>query len=289
MVAIKVANIVFALSCDGTRPFLLREQSYRDFYCSESPDVSLDVSFKVISDFTFHEEDIVFDSGGLWRLYRADSKVAIVLGVPLPGEIPCHVGVFDRDFKQGKIYSCIPEPREFSENSLANPLGYPLGEILMISLLAQGRGLMVHACGIDDNGRGYLFAGNSAHGKSTMARLWEDSALILNDDRIVLRRHDHRFWIYGTPWHGNYSTVSSKGTPLEKIFFLQHAESNSANRKDGASAASMLLSRCFPPLWDTEGMSFTLDFCTQLVDEVPCYKLGFIPDRNVMDFVRCEK
>lgn len=80
------------------------------------------------------------------------------------------MAVFDNDFKHGEVYSRIPESGTSPDGLLGNPLEYPLAEVLMICLLAQGRGLMFHACGIDDNGRGYLFAGNSTHGKSTMGR-----------------------------------------------------------------------------------------------------------------------
>jgi hypothetical protein len=159
----------------------------------------------------------------------------------------------------------------------------------MICLLARNRGLMVHACGIDDGGEGYLFAGNSTHGKTTMARFWKDQALVLNDDRTVLRWREDCFWMYGTPWHGEYPGVSPRGVPLKKIFFLHHAGTNSVSCKEGAMASSMLLARCFPPLWDTEGMSFTLEFCAKLVETVPCYQLNFVPDNNVVDFVRCVK
>ena len=41
------------------------------------------------------------------------------------------------------------------------------------------------------------------------------------------------------------------------------------------------------PLWDAAGMRFTLDFCAQLVADVPCYELGFVPDEHVLDVVRC--
>jgi hypothetical protein len=146
---------------------------------------------------------------------------------------------------------------------------------------------MVHACGIDDGGRGYLFAGNSTHGKTTTARLWRDQATILNDDRIVLRQREGRTWMYGTPWHGDYRQVSPQGVPLEKIFFLRHGEENRASRVAGVAAASMLLARCFPPLWDAEGMGFSLDFCAQVVDSVPCYELGFVPDERAVEYVRC--
>ena len=51
-------------------------------------------------------------------------------------------------------------------------------------------------------------------------------------------------------------------------------------------ASSMLLTRCFPPLWDAEGMRVTLDFCAQLVETIPCYELGFVPDKSVLDFIK---
>ena len=70
---------------------------------------------------------------------------------------------------------------------------------LMINLLGKGRGVLVHSCGIDVNGDGYLFAGNSTNGKSTLAELWKDHGKILNDDRIVIRFWDGQFWMYSTP------------------------------------------------------------------------------------------
>jgi len=93
--------------------------------------------------------------------------------------------------------------------------------------------------------------------------------------------------MYGTPWHGDYTGVAPHGVPLEKIFFLNHASENSAQQVKGVNAASKLVARAFPPLWDQEGMAFSLDFCADLVKNVPCYELGFVPSGDVMDFVRC--
>jgi len=33
-------------------------------------------------------------------------------------------------------------------------------------------------------------------------------------------------------------------------------------------------------------MAYTLDFVNQVVGEVPCYELGFLPDENVIDCIR---
>jgi hypothetical protein len=55
---------------------------------------------------------------------------------------------------------------------------------------------------------------------------------------------------------------------------------------EGLTAASGLFTRCFPPLWDTDGVSFSLEFCAQLAAEVRCYELGFVPDKSAVDFVQ---
>jgi hypothetical protein len=147
--------------------------------------------------------------------------------------------------------------------------------------------VLIHACGVDDGGRGYLFVGQSGHGKTTMARLWGPGATILSDDRIIVRRRDDRYVIFGTPWHGELDAAAAQEVPLDKVFVLRHAEASRAEPITGAAAAAILLARCFPPFWDRTGMSFTLDWLGRLVSEVPCYDLGFVPEPAVCDLVRC--
>jgi hypothetical protein len=280
----RVADIILTILTD--LPIWL-DESYNGFFCDGDPEVTIHAYYNGITKIPFCNKDKVFDSETVWSLHCVDGRGVFLLKLPISG-LPYRIAVFDNDFRQGEIYSYPPETDK-SLSLFPDPLEYPLAEVLMICLLAQGRGLMIHACGIDDAGRGYLFAGNSTHGKSTMAGLWHDEATILNDDRIVLRWREGRFWMYGTPWHGDYSVVSPNGVPVEKIFFLRHADENSILRKDEISSASMLLTRCFPPLWDADGMRFTLDFCAQIAAEVPCYELGVVPDKNIIDFVRCVK
>lgn len=280
---IQVAGIVFSIVNAQDKQNNPLKRSYQSFISTATPEIIISVSYNGLPHTVFRDNDLIFDSGGAWGLYRIDGQDAIVLGATPRGSIPHKIAVFNKNMKQIDIYS---KAEQLPGGLFPNPLEYPLSEVLMIYLLSQGRGLMVHACGIDDGGRGYLFAGNSTHGKSTMAQLWKNQAFVLNDDRIVLRQRDGRFWMYGTPWHGDYTSVSPHGVPLHKIFFLHHEEVNSANRKDGVAPASMLLTRCFPPLWNVKGMSFTLNFCAQLVANIDCYELGFLPDQRIIDFVR---
>jgi hypothetical protein len=284
-IRIEVAGIVFSIVTDGDSANVQIGEPYQKFLSSAQPEIFINAHYDGLPDIFLEDSNKIFDSGSTWGLYRFGERHAVVLGGSSQGISPYRIALFD--FGSGKVdvYS-----KYLSDYIPSDPLEYPLAEILMVCLLAQERGLMIHACGIDDNGEGYLFAGNSTHGKTTIARIWKDYGSILNDDRIVLRYNgDGCFWMYGTPWHGDYNGVSSAGMPLKKIFFLSHANKNEINLVKGSEAVSMLLARCFPPLWDSHGMKFTLDFCSHLMDNIPCYTLNFVPDRNVIDFVRCVK
>jgi serine kinase of HPr protein (carbohydrate metabolism regulator) len=94
-------------------------------------------------------------------------------------------------------------------------------ELLMVNYLAQERGVIIHGCGIEKNGKGILFVGESGAGKSTLAKLWdqEDGVDVLSDDRIIVRKKGEQFWMYGTPWHGDAKFASPETVRLERILF----------------------------------------------------------------------
>ncbi len=225
----------------------------------------------------------IFDSGSTWALYRDQGKYVLQDSTFDSDPPPNRLVILESDFKSGDIYNID----ELNQNFLTDPLGYPLNQVLMILLLSRCKGLMLHACGIDDRGYGYLFLGNSGHGKSTIARLWsENKAIVLNDDRIIVREINGELLMYGTPWPGDFKEVSSKGLPIRKLFFLRHGEKNSAVPKKGREAVLMLLTRCFPPIWDKKGMEYTMGLCHRLVHKIPCYEFSFEPDRKIVDFVK---
>ena len=159
----------------------------------------------------------------------------------------------------------------------------------MMNLLCLGSGVLLHACGVSDHGRGLLFVGSSGAGKSTMADLWKngEGVTILSDDRVIVREKEGRFWAYGTPWHGDARLCSAESVPLEAIFLIRHGGENSIMRLGEArKAVSSLLVRSFPTFWNAEGMAFTLEFLHRMSQAVPCYDLGFMPDKSVVQLVR---
>jgi hypothetical protein len=281
-VKIEIAAIIISVISDGCDWAFMEGDACERFIATNGrPEVVLCAHYGDIPKCNLVKK--IFDSGSTWSLHRAGRKRILRLGSLAAGSLPSKIAVLEPDFRSGDIYIRAHEPASF-----LNPLIYPLNEILMVNLLSLGRGGMFHACGIKDNGQGILFVGASGAGKSTLANLWkkEKDVTILSDDRIIIRRKDGKFWAYGTPWHGDAKVCSPERAPLEKIFFLQHAKVSKVERIEGIDAASKLLVCSFPTFWDKKGMEFTLGFIDELTREVPCYELGFVPNKTVIDFVK---
>jgi hypothetical protein len=266
--------------------FLFDESRHEDGITDTNYDSSTQTKLRVhhghIPEISRKEKG--FDSESTWALYRSDGKYVLQDDSMESEFFPETIIILEPDLKSGDVYIRNNTPNRDLSPDL---LGHPLNQILMIMLLSLGKGILMHACGVDDNGHGYLFPGNSTHGKSTIAKLWsENGATVLNDDRIIVRERNGEFWMYGTPWHGDFNEVSSKALPIRKIYFLRHGEKNSTVPRKGAEAVSMLLTRAFPPLWDKEGMHYTLSLLDRMASRLPCYELDFLPDKRIIDFVR---
>jgi len=221
----------------------------------------------------------VFDCPPIWTLYRQNGTSVIRIFHKLSE--PERTLVLPRHLEKADLYfadkSCRP----------VDPFYGPTMELLMVNYLAQGRGVIIHSCGIERNRKGMLFVGESRAGKSTLARMWGDEkgVDVLSDDRIIVRKKGGHFWMYGTPWHGDAGFASPKGVRLERVFFLRHGQKNSIKEIKGIDPVLQLLTCSFPTHWDSQGMAFTLEMLADLTSEVPCQELTFKPDRKVIDFV----
>jgi hypothetical protein len=290
-IRLKIADIVFSSVCEKkkTSELLNSESSYHSFLSNENPDIVVYGHHSVLPAITLRDKDRVFRSNIYWDVYRVEGNPVFVLRTDDASHPPYCIGVFRNNYTSGDVYYKGSYFEDIGMQSLPHPLTFPIFHLLMISLLSKGYGVLMHACGIDEGGRGVLFTGSSTHGKTTMARLWEKKAIVLNDERVVLRQKNGQFWIYGTPWHGEYGRISPHGVPLEKIFILRKGDENTATKLKNLDAASHLLKHCFLPYWDVDGMNFVVDFCAHVSDGVPCYELAFVPEQAVVDFVQCVK
>ena len=248
-----------------------------------TPDITLDVCWDVPPEL---RGERLYDSGGVWQLFRDGDRLAFHLHSPRFGDRPYKSASFAPDFTSGTIHlrrHCFDPSRPLY------PLEYPLDELLVTNWLALGRGVEVHACAVvDGGGAGYLFVGHSGAGKTTMARQWceEPGVTVLSDDRVVLRRDAGRIWMHGTPWHGDEPLASHGSAPLARTFFLRHASRNQVDAVSGADAVAGLFACSFPPPFSAAAIDFTLSFLTDVAQAAPVFELGFVPDRHIRDFIR---
>lgn len=227
---------------------------------------------------------IVYDSGGMWRLYHHKGKWAITRHSSTYPKESYQTTILNEDFTKGTIFN--NENVLYKENKLL-PFYYPLPEIITILLLSRERGVLLHASAIDDKGHGLIFSGPSGAGKSTLAQIWKKhpGVVLLSDDRAILRKGTTGYRLYGTPWHGDAKIISPESVSLSQIFIIQHANNNYAFPIKPIDAVSRLLTQSFSPYWNSQGMAYTLNFLSQVSQSIPVYELGFKPNASVVEFI----
>lgn len=170
----------------------------------------------------------------------------------------------------------------------------PGGEFLLLGhypgilyrlIVGWYQGIYLHSCGTTNchEGKNFLFVGTSNHGKSTLAKL--SNQKVINDDRTIIRQLQEGMVMFSPPGYGRMNSSSPKRATVDKVFFLEHAKDNFAQPMTASAAASRLFSSTIPPFWSRQRMRETFDFCTELAQRVPCYKLGFVPDASVWEFL----
>lgn len=279
-----IADTVFSIRSRRTPSDYVFPETYKTFLSEQQPVVAIHLHDNGLPDLALQPENLLFDSDGVWRLYSIDDQQVLVLGGGSAKFSPWTIAVLKPNLQEIELFTT---GERMANGLYADPFETGLIQRLMVLWLACHGGLMVHGCGVMDADKGYLFAGNSGHGKSTMAALWKDHGMVLCDERVIIRHVAGKFRIYGTPWHSDVANVCARSAPLDKIFFLGHDTDNSSRKKTEIVASTMLLKRAYHPFWDKTGMSNTLDFCDRLLQAVPSYELLFKPDEQVLDFIRC--
>ena len=281
--ALEIADIVIAVFGDIPEIKLQVEGAKKDFLIDKgAPDVTVRAAWKDLSNEAWGRK--LFDSNALWQLYDRDGSYTFLFSSVVFGSVPYKAASFNRDFTTGKVYL---HPSFFDPHQPVDPMEYPLDELLITNLLARGKGMEIHACGvIAPSGDGYLFVGQSGAGKTTMAKILQENGFkILSDDRTILRHSDNRFWICGTPWHGEAELASPERAPLKRIFFLHHGTRNEVRRPKATETAANLFASSFVPFHSSDGLDFTLGFLERLTGAVPCDELRFTPDERIVKFI----
>jgi hypothetical protein len=263
------------------------ELPYRSFLSpwngSVVSDIAVDVM--VMGDQDMHGIPKIFDSGQSWSMHRQNNTYYIAYNRP-SAERPYWIAKSNEDFSKITFYCATGIPSHEQEAGIiANPVHYPLDQIILMYYLARHNGMLIHASGIEIKQKGYIFAGRSGAGKTTitmqfLARHYEG---LLSDDRLILRKIDRTFRVFGTPWPGKGGIARNMNIPLAGIFFLQHSNHNRVEPVDTRTALEGLLPVASIPWYDPGRMNDILQTCEELIENVPAYMLSFRPDAEVVN------
>lgn len=164
-----------------------------------------------------------------------------------------------------------------------DPFEYPLDGLILYYLTVINGDIMIHASGVNNAGRGYLFSGISGKGKSTMAKLWDNSgAKIIHDDRLILRKTAGGYTMYNTPVYNNDEPQES---PLNKIFIIEHGTENTLVPVKGALAVSLIMANCIQHNWGPDIIARLLGSVSIMCGTIPTVKLHFRPDRSIINHI----
>jgi len=187
------------------------------------------------------------------------------------------LALFDSNFEKIEFYTQDPT---------GQLLLYLFPEVLFSLILPKYQSLLLHACGVMDGKKGYLFVAPAEEGKSTIAKLALKLGLkVLNDDRVIIRKEKNLFRIYGNPWHGEVEETSNKSLKIKRIFFLKKSKFNQIEPMSKKEAMEGFLKNSFFIPINNEMIKKRIDICFDLTENLNCYKLSFKPDETIWRFL----
>jgi hypothetical protein len=285
-ISLEIAAVNFAISYPDS--FSLQEYgpSYTTFLNSvQSALIDVDIALTLTHMPDTDGMKTVFDSGQAWSMFQKDDTFYLKYMSP-ESKKPFWVTEITADFAKATVY-CSEEfiQDNNGRKTLLNPVGYPLDQIILMHYLSLREGALIHAAGIGISNKGYIFAGRSGAGKTTISRQFavRNYQSMLSDDRIIMRKIDKTCWIFGTPWPGEGSIAVNKSAPLAGIFFLSHGDANRIEKISPGSALEHLLPVVSVPWYDAERMTGVLSFCEELISHIPTYRLLFRPETEVVN------
>lgn len=151
------------------------------------------------------------------------------------------------------------------------------------SLLLRHDAFLLHSSVVLHDGKAVLFSGPSGIGKSTQAALWAEhlGARILNGDRCVIRKMPDGFYGSGSPWAGSSRIYLPHRAKIAGIFLLEQGQDNTVEPM-GCNALGHLLEQTTVNSWDPRFIAELADLYSQLLEQVPVYRLCCRPDAQAV-------
>jgi hypothetical protein len=174
---------------------------------------------------------------------------------------------------------------------LMTEVGSPLcvDSILRIAtsfLAIEKNGLLVHSGAIQSKGNNaYIFAGVSGSGKSTIAKISNDSREVITDEMTLVEKRNDSYYVSGTPFWGEMQVSKNISRPLNAIFILQQAKEHRIEEIPKTLAISDFMRTVMYFAQNQDAFSQVLEHVVNFLEKVPIYRLHFKPELALWELI----
>jgi hypothetical protein len=99
-----------------------------------------------------------------------------------------------------------------------------------------------------------------------------ERAVIINDDKPLIRVGTDEIMVYGTPWSGKHSFQTNTIAPVKALFLLERGDKNSVEPVDFREAYPTVLNQAYRPK-EPVLMQKTLGMVNEFMKNMPVYRL----------------
>ncbi len=180
---------------------------------------------------------------------------------------------FDFPKRKGEVF--IPRDLTSVENFL---------RVLYSFLIVNRNGFLLHAAGVVNGEKGYVFFGKSGTGKTTVARLSINYTL-LSDDLLIIKKINGNFQVFATPFGGELirERKNTKAV-IDGFFLLKKDKRNHLKKVNYSKAIVNLMQNIVYFTKDQQAKIKLFNLACDCLTKIPCYEMHFLPDKS---FWRC--
>ncbi len=240
--------------------------------------IEIEHIFSIPEGFKHLSDDKAVSRQTLWTVFQENNNWIYKKSPALP--ISDSSTIFmesSGDFSRNRIYfDCITE-QEYKSGCYSSLSIFGCDQIIVSKLLATRKGALLHANGFVVNNQGFLLAGPSTAGKTTLSGMLREKGFqMFSDDRAIVCFENDQCTMKGSWFHGSTPVTSTGSFPLKGIFFLKHARENiilpinSGPKKIGAVLQSLVRPHITTQEWQS-----LLGTIEKISRYIPCYELRF--------------
>lgn len=289
-ILLNIADLQISINSSQLPILQEQDQAYRAFEGDRSnrktlPDIEVDLQLGESPEVCGWKK--IFEDEESWSVYRCENEYLMCFTPARHGKDPLWIARFQKDCNHVVVHCSGKLVNRRNGNPyVVNPVRYPLDQHLIMYHLAGAKGALIHAAGLCFRGEGLIFPGCSGAGKSTLTRLLSENEEWqgLSDDRMLIRKMERSIRCYGTPWPGEEGIACNLDASLSGMFFLCHGSDNSVKELTPPEALKRLLPVVSIPWYDQDTCVCILQFCDDLISQVPIYELCFKPTVEIVDF-----